>query len=320
MALDLKQAAPDWAPPDPRQENFRLPTARGVLSAQEIEMLLRPDIPEDAFEPPVDAVDHNIADLGEATAGASLLEDAGSLAARLTFAIRKACGVDAVFKAHAANAAPFSALVREAGPSPVLIAFQDEAGFVKAGLTLDTTLAMALIDFACGGKPIQGNMDCDRRLTALDRLMLEKLLQPLASCFDPGFSIACVESDTVAASALLPPGPGMVASLDCKLAGLAGSAAFARLDDPSADQSIGAHAPSALQATLVARIASLQVPVSRLADLKAGSTLLLGLPTDQPVELLSGNRSGPLAAEGEIGRKGSRMAVRITRRGPVLCP
>ena len=47
-----------------------------------------------------------------------------------------------------------------------------------------------------------------------------------------------------------------------------------------------------------------------------GSTLLLGVPADQPVELLSGGRAGPVIAEGQIGRKGSKMAVRITRRLP----
>jgi len=40
---------------------------------------------------------------------------------------------------------------------------------------------------------------------------------------------------------------------------------------------------------------------------------LLGLPADQPVELLSGGRDGVPAFEGEIGRKGDRMAIRIRR-------
>ncbi|MEM9225982.1 MAG: FliM/FliN family flagellar motor C-terminal domain-containing protein, partial [Pseudomonadota bacterium] len=64
-------------------------------------------------------------------------------------------------------------------------------------------------------------------------------------------------------------------------------------------------------AVLTARIARLSVPLSRLTNLKAGSTLLLGLPADQPVEVLSGGRDGPVAFEGEVGRKGNRMAVRI---------
>ena len=71
---------------------------------------------------------------------------------------------------------------------------------------------------------------------------------------------------------------------------------------------------SRLMTDLTARIASLNVPVSQLSDLKAGSILLLGLPTDQPVELLSGGHKGEVVAEGDIGRRGNKVAVRITRR------
>mgnify|MGYP005727223409 FL=1 len=73
-----------------------------------------------------------------------------------------------------------------------------------------------------------------------------------------------------------------------------------------------------MTAVLTARVASLSVPLSRLADLKPGSTLLLGLPADQPVELLTGGRDGAVVAEGEIGRKGTRMALRINRRTALL--
>ena len=48
------------------------------------------------------------------------------------------------------------------------------------------------------------------------------------------------------------------------------------------------------------------------------AALLLGLPADQPVELLTGGRDGAVVAEGEIGRKGNRMAVRINRRTALL--
>jgi flagellar motor switch protein FliM len=72
--------------------------------------------------------------------------------------------------------------------------------------------------------------------------------------------------------------------------------------------------PRALPVTamLTARIASLNVPLSKITALKAGSTLLLGLPTDQPVEVLSGGRDGPVMLEGDIGRKGNKIAVKIT--------
>ena len=66
-----------------------------------------------------------------------------------------------------------------------------------------------------------------------------------------------------------------------------------------------------LTALLTARIATLSVPVSRLSDLKPGDTLLLGLPADEPIQLLSGGRMGHVAAEGELGAPPGRMELPI---------
>ncbi|MEO1643287.1 MAG: FliM/FliN family flagellar motor C-terminal domain-containing protein, partial [Pseudomonadota bacterium] len=65
-------------------------------------------------------------------------------------------------------------------------------------------------------------------------------------------------------------------------------------------------------ALLTARLARLSVPLSRITSLKAGSTLLLGLPPDQPVEVLSGDRDGPVVMEGSVGRRGNKIAVKVT--------
>ncbi|MEO1190061.1 MAG: FliM/FliN family flagellar motor switch protein, partial [Pseudomonadota bacterium] len=67
-------------------------------------------------------------------------------------------------------------------------------------------------------------------------------------------------------------------------------------------------------AIATARLASLSVPLSRVTALKAGSTLLLGLPPDQPVELLSGGRQGTPAYEGRMGRKGDKVAIKVTKK------
>ena len=65
---------------------------------------------------------------------------------------------------------------------------------------------------------------------------------------------------------------------------------------------------------LTARIASLNVPVSQLSDLKPGSVLLLGVPTDQPVDLLTGGHSGDVVAQGDVGRRGNKIAIRVSKR------
>ncbi len=76
----------------------------------------------------------------------------------------------------------------------------------------------------------------------------------------------------------------------------------------------------ALSATLTVRVASLAVPLSKLSGLKPGATLLLGVPADQPIELISGGDGGIKVAEAEIGRRGGRIALRITRRSSALGP
>lgn len=328
MALDVKLAEPDvdlGLGPAPREEgdNFRIPTGRGVLTAAEIEALLRPDIPEDAFEEPSAVAPLDMVEIEAEPQGLDF--DAGLLASRLTLALRQACQIDAVVKVMSAQKAPLSHLVSQHVGEPVLILFSDQTGMQVAGLTLDNALAARIIEQSCGGvfEPERGAPA--RAFSPLDGQILMEMLGPLATALDPSFSVACIEADRSAAHAMLPPGKAMLAECSCEIAGAAGKAAFARLDgraDIVAREGMTDQlAPAArLSTTLTVRLASLRVPLSRLTDLKAGSVLLLGLPTDQPVELLSGGHQGDVVAEGDIGRKGNRIAVRISKRKPGLLP
>lgn len=301
-------------------DNFRVPTGRGVLSAAEIEALLRPDIPADAFEEPKTVSPHALNQLENNPATHALEDDAAALAARMTLSLRRACQVEAALTVKGASHAPLSHLVSQYSGDPVLILFSDRSGMQVAGLTLDRLLALTIIDHACGGGAHISGGASGRKLSTLDKSILEEVLRPLASALDPDFSIAFIEANRSAAHALLPPGKAMLAELSCRISGIEGKAAFARLN---AAATLTLTCPEqgnlrCVMTSLTARIASLNVPVSRLADLKAGSILLLGLPTDQPVELLSGGHQGQVVAEGDVGRKGNRIAIRITKRRPVL--
>lgn len=298
---------------EPRDGDFRLPTTRGILSAAEIEMLLRPDIPKDAFEEPVSATERPMPDLEGSNAGQALDVQAEALAARLTLVMRKACGIDAVFRTSASRRGSLRSAPGEISGGKMLVLFDGPDREVAGVLVLSATLAEALIDRACGGRLRQSSHEDAREFTALDRMLVEGVLGPLASALDPAFTISHVETEAAAAEAVLPPGEGVLASLSATVAGREGKAVFARLEQVRSTPEARAL-PGQLHATLTARLVSLDVPVSRLSDLKPGSVLLLGVPTDQPVALLSGGRNGALAAEGEIGRKGNRIAVRITRR------
>lgn len=300
----------------PREEgdNFRLPTSRGVLSAAEIEALLRPDIPDNAFEEPKSVAPRHIFDFETGNDGALLTGDAATLAAEMTVALRKHCNIDAVLGLRSAEYSPLSQIVAMHETPSVLILFKDRAGLQNAGLTIDADLASALIAVSCGGQAISGNT---RPLSALDGRILEHMLAPLAEAIDPSFKIVCIETGRSAAFAMLPPGKAMLADMSCQLGSVQGRMIFARVQESEA--SVEAHAlPAPVSAIVTARVARVSVPISRLSDLKPGSVLRLGLPPDQPIELLSGGREGQLIAEGEIGRKGDRMAIRVSKCSPAL--
>lgn len=300
----------------PREEgdNFRVRTGRGVLSAAEIEALLRPDVPEDAFEEPETVTPRPVFDFETGADGGVLTGDAETLAAEMTVALRKHCGIDAVLGLRSAAYSPLSQIVSLHETPSVMILFRDRAGLQNAGLTLDADLASALVAVSCGGQAMAGNT---RPLSALDGRILEHMLAPLAEAIDPSFQIVCVETGRSAAFAMLPPGKAMLADMSCQLGHVQGRMIFARVQEP--DTKIDAHAlPAPVSAVVTARIARVSIPISRLSDLKPGSTLPLGLRPDQPVEILSGGRDGQLIAEGDIGRKGERIAVRITKCSPAL--
>lgn len=314
----LVENTPEDAPWRP--DEMKLPTARGVLSAAEIEMLLRPDLPDELDEPPSDVRDRTIDELGDPKREA-LKKDAAFLAAKLTLASRRDCDIDAVFTVEDAFHADFPSAVSHLETDAIMVAFEGPDGLVAATMGLSRDVAVVLIDQVYGGGAAMGLSSAERprEFSALDRLVLERVLSPLAEALEAGLRISCIETTTTTAAALLPPGDAAIAVLTCQIGTLSGTAVFAKLDTLS-NEGAG-NAPSidrqSLQTTLIARIASLQVPVGRLSNLKAGSTLLLGLPTSQPVELLSGSRSGPIVAEGEVGRKGQNMAIRITRRSRI---
>ena len=321
------------------------PVLRGKLSSAEIEALLRPDLsdmdPEPAPEP-VSVTPRDIPDLDTPAAPVGtaarpdLPEDALRLAARLSLAFRQGCGLRAAATVTGASGGTFtSALESHSGETGRAIAcFAAPNGEIIAMLSLSAPLAAALIESACGGKP---GPFMPRDLTPLDTALLEGLVRPLGAGISTSLSFARIETDAEFAAALARPGAADVIDLDIRFDHLRMPARMILASDdlfdfvppaaaarthpaPTPTPATPAPTPSgaAVTAVLTARIASLSVPLSRLTDLKAGSTLLLGVPADQPVELLSGGRNGPVAAEAQIGRKGAQMALRITKRGPAL--
>lgn len=301
----------------PAADDFKVPTGRGILSKEEIQALLRPNLPSindqsqaGAFDQPLD--DRTASDRAEGR----------RLAARLSRAFGQFAGLKAALSLKAARrfdtpAAAFGTNGDQ--PGTAYITFGKREGDVSHILCLSAALSDCLVANACGASRPGRGAASGRSLSVIDCALIEQFLAPFSSILSEDLSFVSIETDRRYARSLLAADQGrafdfevLVGDFTCEAsllttdAGHDAVAARAALPVPE-----GAKRP--VTAILTARIASLSVPVSRVSRLKAGDTLLFGLPGDQPVELLSGGRDGVAAFEGDIGRKGSQMAVRIRR-------
>lgn len=301
------------------------PTARGILSAAEIEALLRPDLPEPAPKP-AQTTKRDIPDLNAPRAALDE-EDGDRLCARLALSVKRSTGLSLALQRLETRTGPFRAGLPAPEAGAAHACFGTPDGQVTAILTLSGAATAALIEMSCGAAADTLATSAPRPLTEIDTAVLQRALEPMAAHL-PGGVLHCIETRPAFTHSIAPPGPASCLHLQAVIenitAGLrlilSDAAIKAAPQDAGVESAApaGGTSPAGLTALLTARIASLSVPVSRLSDLKPGDTLLLGVPADEPVQLLSGGRTGPVVAEGEIGRKGKRMAVRISRRGGIL--
>ena len=310
---------------EPSEPGRPLPTSRGVLTAAEIEMLLRPDLsdmddlPETVTEP---AAVPEFAAAPQAP-DAALEEAARRVSARLSRAMREHCGLAAAFTVKRVSPASLAQSVSsrdEQGQAIVCCAGAD--GDVAAMLVIGAGLAQVMIETACGG-PVPNTLP--KALSPIDLALLEGLTRPLAPVIGSGLGFAGVETDPLFAASIAAPGAGYDVSLLVRAGGadwparlLISQALLQPASDAQDGQGRTSQGAGALTVLMTARVARVEMPISRLTSLRPGVTLLLGVPADQPVELLSGGLDGDVAAEAQIGRKGNRMALRISRRGPAL--
>jgi flagellar motor switch protein FliM len=318
---------------EPAEPNRPLMTARGLLSPAEIEALLRPDL-SDLPPEPSPAVSPAARPVEEFAAAPAQQrhedhETARRFAARLSMAMRESCGLPIAAAVAGIGRGPFDAAVRQSDEDrgQAIVCFANRDGDIGAMLVMSPGLAQLLIETACGARDRAGPA---RPLSPIDLALLEALVRPLAQGVAPQLSFSALETELAFAAAIAPPGEALVTEFSMRVhtdifrAQLIVADAIATPAKPDAPQgpvTVNVHpSQGAISATLTARVASLAVPLSKLSGLKPGATLLLGMPADQPVELISGGEGGVLAAEAEIGRRGGRIALRITRRGPALGP
>ncbi|MFN7164508.1 MAG: FliM/FliN family flagellar motor switch protein [Hyphomonas sp.] len=315
---------------DRAEPDRMLLTSTGKLSAAEIEALLRPDLSDLPPEPRTPPSAQPMEEFGvPAKAQAQDQDFARRLAARLSMAMRESCGLPLAAMAPTIARTPFETAVRQCGDArgQAIACFATRSGDVGAVLILSPGLAQLLIEKACGAQARGGAV---KPLSPIDLALLEALLRPLAPAISPELSFSSLETDPVFAASIAPPSGALATEFTMRVHADAFPAHLILTDtlaappaaEADAHASTGAVHPvqGALSATLTARIASLAVPLSKLSGLKPGATLLLGVPADQPIELVSGGEGGIVVAEAEIGRRGARIALRITRRRAALGP
>lgn len=302
------------------EEDYQFPTARGVLSAEEIEALLRPNQTQGALTD-VPPEPRSIAPKPDA-----LFDDApetdvsvrpnAALAARLSMALGRGTGIKAAMTATQTASLPRADLAGLLnGKSSAIACLGETETEIRALVCLPPDLADAIIAKACGATGSTGRIGDGWTLSAIDCALLEQLLEPFGGAVGPDLKLQAIETDIPFVASLLPVDEVTVSEFRIEAPGLHSDVAiiegvFGDLDD--APVPVVSAAPVTAIAT--ARLASLSVPLSRVTALKAGSTLLLGLPPDQPVELLSGGRDGVPAFEGRMGRKGDKVAIKVTKK------
>ena len=320
-------------PPDLADPERFLMTARGKLSPAEIEALLRPDLSDLPADVPVTAAPLPAADFAAPAPAAPDRdrETSRRLAARLSLGMRESCGLQVAAMIASTRRTGFETAVRQGNEErgQAIACFSTRSGDTGAMLILSPGFAQLLIETACGARERPGAI---KPLSPIDLALLEALLRPLAQAISPELHFASLETDGVFAASIAPLSEALACELSMRvqaetfrgqlilsapIADPAEAKPGADPAPPSRKSSLGA---GALTVTLTARVASLAVPLSKLSGLKPGATLLLGVPADQPVELMSGGSAGVLAAEAEIGRRGGKVALRILRRGPALGP
>ena len=304
------------------EDDYKFPSARGVLTADEIQALLRPKPQQGALDtPPIEAKSVTpretvLFDQDMPVEDTPDMQRGQVLASRLTMALGKGTGIKAAINlSQQATVARGDLPGLLNGKSSAVACLGPSETDIHALVCLPPQLADAIIAKACGARGSTGRIGDGWSLSAIDCALLEQLLEPFGVAVSDGLTLQSIETDIPYVSSLLPASDVSISEFLVEAAGLHSELAVIEGRVDLAEETDAVEAPSApITALATARLASLSVPLSRLTALKAGSTLLLGLPPDQPVELLSGGRDGEPAYEGQMGRKGNKVALKLTKK------
>ncbi|MEM7768244.1 MAG: hypothetical protein AAF253_12265, partial [Pseudomonadota bacterium] len=224
-----KAATPPNGPkPKLRSDNLRVPdpdagrlplSARNVLSAEEIQALLNPDLDDLPAEPsPSTRRDHPLASFDTPTAdeATALTLACDRLVARLSHQFQAPNQLGAVLRLSTAEMRPFRASLESQADGGLMACLSDTEGTVGAALALTPEAASALIERAGGASETLALSSRPRPLTALDDQLLQQGLAPLIALF-PSLTTVRIYKDRARAGATVPPGDAVRLALTLQL-------------------------------------------------------------------------------------------------------
>lgn len=201
--------------------------------------------------------------------------------------------------------------------TPVIIAgFGRSASSLSTLVCLPLGLANVLISQMRTTQRVADNTDLSRQPNALDFVFLHKIIATLNSIFGDGVRLQAITTDLGDVADLFQTENITITEYDVTGDGLASDLALieGRACAPlqaEAEKRKSDLAEVPIIAMLTARLSGFEAKLGDLKDLSVGSTLMLGLAADRPVEILSGGRDGAVISQADIGRRGNKMALKV---------
>lgn len=201
--------------------------------------------------------------------------------------------------------------------TPVIIAgFGRSASSLSTLVCLPLGLANVLISQMRTTQRVADNTDLSRQPNALDFVFLHKIIATLNSIFGDGVRLQAITTDLGDVADLFQTENITITEYDVTGDGLASDLALieGRASAPpqaEAEKRKPDLAEVPIIAMLTARLSGFEAKLGDLKDLSVGSTLMLGLAADRPVEILSGGRDGAVISQADIGRRGNKMALKV---------
>ncbi len=295
-------------------------TDRSILTPKEIETLLRPvrrKAKNSDNKPQAAPQSESLNKDGVSPDRDTAFKLNAGLGVRISKALRGGAALDLTVTPRESADFDAASLGQLMSGTPVIIAgFGRSASSLLTLVCLPLGLANVLISQMRTTQRVADNTDLSRQPNALDFVFLHKIIATLNSIFGDGVRLQAITTDLGDVADLFQTENITITEYDVTGDGFASDLALieGRACAPpqaEAEKRKPDLAEVPIIAMLTARLSGFEAKLGDLKDLSVGSTLMLGLAADRPVEILSGGRDGAVISQADIGRRGNKMALKV---------